>query len=53
MKWGNEVRSEPVANRLYLNAGGKFQDLVYSYNYQDNVVLILSQANSGVSLRVI
>ncbi len=46
MKWGNEVRSEPVANRLYLNAGGRFQDLIYSYSYQDNLLLILGEKNA-------
>jgi hypothetical protein len=30
IKWGSEVQTEPVANRLYLALGGKYVDLVYA-----------------------
>jgi hypothetical protein len=30
LKWGEEIHSEPVANRLYVELGGKFTDLAYS-----------------------
>jgi hypothetical protein len=29
LKWGDEVHSETIANRLYIAAGGKWSDLVY------------------------
>lgn len=31
-KWGEEVHTEPLVNRLYMEVGGKFTDLVYGSN---------------------
>ncbi|HKQ61357.1 MAG TPA: hypothetical protein VJS92_08685 [Candidatus Polarisedimenticolaceae bacterium] len=30
LKWGEEVQTEALANRLYVELGGKFEDLVYA-----------------------
>jgi len=30
VKWGEEVQTEPLANHLYVELGGKFEDLVYA-----------------------
>lgn len=31
LKWGDEVQTEVMANRLYIGLGGRFADLVYAY----------------------
>ncbi|MBT3983780.1 MAG: hypothetical protein HOE90_20665 [Bacteriovoracaceae bacterium] len=34
MKWGSEVQTEPVANRMYMKLGTKFVDLLYVSHFQ-------------------
>lgn len=42
IKWGNEIQSEPVANRLAMRLGAKFTDLVYANPPgREGVVLVL------------
>ncbi|MEX2577788.1 MAG: hypothetical protein WD342_01920 [Verrucomicrobiales bacterium] len=42
VKWGDEVAVEPVAGRLYLLAGGKATDFVYTSGHgPDDMVLVL------------
>ncbi|MBT3982660.1 MAG: hypothetical protein HOE90_14980 [Bacteriovoracaceae bacterium] len=48
VKWGGETHSEPVANRLYLKAGGKINDLVYSNDPGgENFLFILEDPNES------
>lgn len=48
IKWGEEVQSEIVTNRLYTNLGGKFSDLVYSDTFgEKNLILVLEDKEDG------
>jgi hypothetical protein len=50
LKWGEEVQTEPVGNRIFVKLGAKFVDLVYANGRGANeVVLVLedpTKANS-------
>ncbi|OFZ47524.1 MAG: hypothetical protein A2381_10055 [Bdellovibrionales bacterium RIFOXYB1_FULL_37_110] len=47
IKWGNEVQTEPVANRLYLALGAKYVDLVYANKRgQEGLTLILGDPSN-------
>ena len=44
VKWGDEVQTEPLANHLYLDLGGKFADLVYANKGgRRDLMLVLSK----------
>jgi hypothetical protein len=46
LKWGSEVHTEPINNRLYTLIGGRFTDLVYSNQSGINgTVLILGKSD--------
>jgi hypothetical protein len=48
VKWGEEVQTEPLANRLYVELGGKFEDLVYANKGgRRDLVLVLSEPGRG------
>lgn len=48
VKWGEEVHTEPVANRLYVELGGRFADLVYANKGGPaDLVLVLGKADPG------
>ncbi len=45
MKWGDEMQTEVIANRLYMAAGGTFHDLVYNFGAgfteEEGVILLI------------
>jgi hypothetical protein len=43
VKWGEEVQTEALANRLYAELGGKFDDLVYANQGPRDLVLVLNK----------
>jgi len=46
IKWGDEVHSEALATRLYIELGGKFADLVYANDGRgDDLVLVLNASD--------
>jgi len=48
LKWGDEVQTEPVANHLYVELGGKFADLLYANKGGPaDLVLVLNEADQG------
>ncbi len=48
IKWGEEVQSEIVTNRLYANLGAKFSDLVYSDTFgEKNLILVLDEKDDS------
>lgn len=49
LKWGEEVHTEPIANRLYANLGGKYQDLVYANKGGIKEVILVLDENSPES----
>lgn len=49
MKWGAEGQSEPVANDLYLKAGAKVSDLVYSSNENNESYILVFVGNEEES----
>jgi len=52
MKWGNEVQPEVIATRLYMKAGAKYNDLVYTHTPGErNHVLILQASEMDASRR--
>ncbi len=45
LKWGDEIQTEPVVNRLWMKLGGKTTDLVYvSGRGAEELVLVLPKA---------
>ncbi|MFN8369516.1 MAG: hypothetical protein U0T83_02700 [Bacteriovoracaceae bacterium] len=46
VKFGSEVQTEPVANRLYVMLGGKYNDLIYSFNSKNPLTLILAKSEN-------
>lgn len=52
LKWGREVYTEPIANRLYLKLGGKMTDLVYAQRSgSKGVTLILADKKTKGSCK--
>ena len=49
LKWGNEVYSETVANRLYIALGGKHQDLTFSHTAVNPVLVIFNKPTDAPS----
>ncbi len=49
LKWGNEFYSEAFANLLYLDLGGKHQDVNFSRTYQNPVLVIFPNEGEIVS----
>src|SRR6185503_17345381 len=48
LKWGEEIHSEPIANRLYVELGGKFTDLPYANAAgRDELVLVLGKPGAA------
>ena len=48
IKWGDEVQTEPVANRLWMRLGGKFTDLVYvNGSGREHLTLVLSDPSKA------
>ena len=48
IKWGDEVQTEPVGNRLWVKLGGKYNDLVYVNGIgQNHLVLVLADPNEA------
>jgi len=46
VKWGEEVQTEALANHLYLDLGGKFEDLVYANKGGlRDLILVLDKEN--------
>lgn len=51
MKWGDEVQSETISNRLYTAAGAKFADLVYpiSASGENLAILVLDKTSDEIT----
>jgi hypothetical protein len=48
VKWGDEVQTEPLANHLYAELGGRFTDLVYANSSgRADLVLVLEADRKG------
>ncbi len=45
MKWGNEVQPEVIATRLYMKAGAKYNDLVYTHKPGERDHVLVLQAS--------
>lgn len=50
LKWGDEFFTEAVANYLYLELGGKYQDLNYTHTPANPVLVIFPQHDPKVNL---
>ncbi len=50
LKWGDEMQTEVIANRIYMAAGGRFQDLVYTFgpgfSREKGTILIFDPKNT-------
>jgi hypothetical protein len=46
VKWGEEIHTEPIANHLYVELGGKHADLVYANKGPADLVLVLNEAHA-------
>lgn len=44
LKWGNESYTESVANHLYLELGGKHQDLNYSHSIDQSILVVFPKS---------